>query len=585
MKETRNCGLYGRVSTDRQAGIREGGLDAQFGLMDQFVAFQQNQYGKDRWLVVDHYRDEGWSGKNLERPEFKRLMRDIVSGRVNTIIVHKIDRITRSLRDFYDLWETFEQHGVQFISLHEKFDTTTAVGRAMLKLILVFAELEREQVAERTQVTMAHRAKAGLWNGGSRPLGYDLDSAQKGKLLVNAEEARIVLEQVFKKYLELGSVGKLVRHLAALGIRKPVYQSRRGKQKGGGNYTKPELLRLLTSPVYVGKIRYGDEVHAGLHEGIVPVAVFEEVQALLERNRERNGNSLDAGTHVFLLQGLLRCGKCGSFLTPKWSTGRGGKRHHYYECTKEARSAGTACDAKYIPAEAAEQYVLGELRKWAMTEDEIRRVVSETNAHKDDALVSLEAEENAMRERLRDVQGKIDTLVQAIESGGELRALTGRLRELEDEQRSMEEEMAKIGREAGHIRQHALSTEIMVETYRDFPAILDRLIEADQWQAIKDLLNRFIEVIDWHQDAEDPTTGTVEIMLFEQACPDGQATQNETLNAQVVNAWCVEGNGRLPERNTLRKNTRFDPVCYPHWLAPADPLKSYQAYPFDTNVP
>jgi site-specific DNA recombinase len=547
MNETRLCGLYGRVSTDRQAAIRDGGLDAQFGLMEQYVAFEQSKSDKARWVVVDRYREEGWSGKNLERPEFKRLMRDIETGRVNTVIVHKIDRVTRSLRDFYDLWEKFEEYGVQFISLHEKFDTTSAVGRAMLKLILVFAELEREQVAERTQVTMAHRARQGLWNGGSRPLGYDLDPARKGTLIPNAEEARVVLEHVFKKYLDLGSVGKLIRYLAALGIRKPVYQSRRSKQKGGGNYTKPELLRLLTNPVYIGKIRYEDEVFDGQHEGIVPVELFDEVQALLERNRERNGNSLDEGTHVFVLQGLIRCGKCGSYMTPKWSTGRGGKRHHYYECTKEAHSAGTACDAKYVPAEAAEEYVLAELRKWTMTEEEIVRVVRDTNEHKDDALVNLGAEEKALRERLREVQSKVDALVNAIESGGELRSLRTRLEGLEAEQRSMEEELARVEREADHIRQHALSTEIMVGTYRDFPAILDRLLEARRWQEVKELLACHVEVIDWHQDAADPSSGTVEIMLYEQTCEDGPSAQNETRDARVVNAGCVTGNERLPE--------------------------------------
>jgi len=225
------------------------------------------------------------------------------------------------LRDFFVLWEKFEKQNVQFVSLHEKFDTTTAVGRAMLKLILVFAELEREQVAERTLVTMTHRAQQGLWNGGVRPLGYNLDSDQKGKLLVNAEEARIVQDQLFKKYLELGSIGQVVRHLVALGIRKPTYESRRGKQRGGGHYNKAELGRLLSNPVYIGKIRYGEEVCAGQHEGIVPLDIFEAVQRLLEQNRERNGNSLEEGTHVFLLQGLIRCGKRGSFMTPKWSTG------------------------------------------------------------------------------------------------------------------------------------------------------------------------------------------------------------------------------------------------------------------------
>ena len=134
----------------------DGGLDTQFGLMEKQVEFENAKESDGTWEIVDRYREEGRSGKDLDRPEFKRMMNDIREGKVNTVIVYKIDRITRSLRDFYDLWETFEEYEVQFVSLHEKFDTTTAVGRAMLKLILVFAELEREQTAERTSATMRH---------------------------------------------------------------------------------------------------------------------------------------------------------------------------------------------------------------------------------------------------------------------------------------------------------------------------------------------------------------------------------------------------------------------------------------------
>lgn len=185
---TRKCGLYGRVSTQRQAMVEDGGLDTQFSCMEKSIEFE-NEKAKaidETWEIVDRYREEGRSGKDLERPEFKRMMADVQSGRINTVIVYKIDRITRSLRDFYTLWETFEKLGVQFVSLYEKFDTTTAVGRAMLKLILVFAELEREQTAERTAATMQYRAEQGLWNGGVR-LGYDLDPDNKGVLKVNPQ--------------------------------------------------------------------------------------------------------------------------------------------------------------------------------------------------------------------------------------------------------------------------------------------------------------------------------------------------------------------------------------------------------------
>ena len=175
--QNRKCALYGRVSTVRQALVQDGGLDTQFELMERYVQYESAK-GEGTWHIHDRFREEAYSGKDLERPEFKRMMNDVEAGLIDTVIVHKIDRITRSLPDFYTLWSTFERHNVQFVSLHEKFDTTTAIGRAMLKLILVFAELEREQTGERTAATMENRARLGLWNGGVRPLGFDVQKNQ-----------------------------------------------------------------------------------------------------------------------------------------------------------------------------------------------------------------------------------------------------------------------------------------------------------------------------------------------------------------------------------------------------------------------
>jgi DNA invertase Pin-like site-specific DNA recombinase len=551
--ETKNCALYGRVSTVRQALIQDGGLDTQFDLMERYVQFE-NSKSEGNWVVVDRYREEAFSGKDLERPEFRRLMADIAGGRVNAVIVQKIDRITRSLRDFFFLWEQFERFGVQFISLHEKFDTTTAVGRAMLKLILVFAELEREQTGERTQATMEHRARQGLWNGG-RVLGYELDPTAKGVLKVNVEEARVVLDHCFKKCVELGSAGQVVRHLNRIGIREPVYQSRRGSSRGGGHFTKPKVIRLLSNPVYIGKIGYKDEIYPGQHEAIVPDELFQEVQRLLRKNRERRGNYRDQRTHVFLLQGLIRCGKCGSFMTPKASTGRGGKKHFYYQCTRNAHSSGSACDAKYVPAEAAEEYILAELRKWVLSEEEIIRVVRDANEQKDGNLAGLAAEQKALRTRLRQVEERIGAIVQAVESGGTIRSLSARLTELEAERTSIEEEATNVRLEMDRVRQHTLSVEVMAETFRDFPSMLDRLQAGGEWYAIRDLIARYVEVMDWHQDAEDPTAGTVEVMLFEQA--QSSARLGGTRNPDGPGGYLGASgwNERLPERDSNLQQT------------------------------
>lgn len=211
---TRSCGLYVRVSTLQQASVEDGSLDAQTSHLHRYVDFE-NRSGKTPWRVEDVYREEGRSGKDLKRPEFERMMHDVYAGRINTVVIWKIDRLTRSLADFCKVWDIFEERGVELVSLNEKFDTATAIGRAMLKIILVFAELEREQTSERTAMAMDYRATQGLWNGG-RVIGYEPDSESKGGLRVVPECAEVV-RLAFEICRERRSAGATTRELNTRG--------------------------------------------------------------------------------------------------------------------------------------------------------------------------------------------------------------------------------------------------------------------------------------------------------------------------------------------------------------------------------
>jgi len=541
--DQRLCALYGRVSTDRQAQVEEGGLDTQVSSMDKFVAFQTESDESTDWVHVDTYLDPGYSGSNLDRPEFRRMMEDIESGRINTVVVYKIDRITRSLKDFMDLWEHFQKNGVHFISLHEKFDTTTAMGRAMLQLIMVFAELERGQTSERTTAVMRHRAEQGLWNGGRR-IGYQLDPEEKGVLKVDADWAPIVREHMFEACVRLGSAGKVVKHLKEMGIRVPEYESRRGNKVGGGCFTKPNVIRILTDKLYLGMIAYKDELFEGRHEAIIDKDLFDRVQEILDRNREKKTNSREQRTHVYILQGLIRCGNCGAMMSPKWSTGRGGKQHHYYQCGKSSRTVNTDCDVKYVPAEAAERYVLDELAKWAMDPAEIRHVVQQANATKDGRLERIERDRKRLKKRLDGVTPQINSLVDVLAKGGNFSSVQERLSELETDKATIETELERLDFEHDQVVQHTLSVEVMAANYRDFPTMLEKFKEAEDWEAIKELVACYVEVLDWHQDPEDATTGRVDIMLFEQSdpLPVGAKEHPDAINGNGASGC----NGRLP---------------------------------------
>jgi len=547
----RMCGLYGRVSTVRQAQVVDGGLDTQFDLMERRIEWENDSDELNKWTVVDAYREEGFSGKDLERPEFKRMASDIEAGRINTVVVQKIDRITRSLRDFFELWEFFEKHGVQFISLHEKFDTTSAVGRAMLKLILVFAELEREQTSERTAATMSYRARQGLRNGG-RIYGYELDPDNKGVLLVEPEQAAHVRHDFFEKCVELGSAGAVQRYLHQRGIITPEFVSRRGKTQGGKPFNKPAVIRMLTNPFYVGKISWKGEVFDGQHEPIVPDKLFEEVQRILGRNRKGRNNRKIQRQHLFILQGLMRCGRCGCMMTPRSSHGRGGKKYFYYECGKHARTQGLECNTSYVPAEPAEEFVIEQLKQAVLSEDEIRKVVEEANKKRSQTMKGLIAEETQAKKHLAQLRKKIEAIVSAVEEGKSFRAFSKRLQILEAEEEELTKALEAITLKKDKTEERLLSAEVMAENYRTVPQIIDELVATENWMRLKSVLSQYVDVIEWHEDEDDRRAGTVRIMLFEHAYPpdggdgDGDGETRKKISASPSASDALSDNGWLP---------------------------------------
>lgn len=538
------CGLYGRVSTDRQARVQEGGLDTQFAQMERRVEYENVRGSESRWEIVERYREEGRSGKDFDRPEFKRMMRDIEEGRINTVVVYKLDRISRSVMDFLKLIETFEAYGVQFVSLNEQFDTTTAQGRMALTILLAMAQMERELASERTRDTMRHRAEQGLSNGGRHP-GYDLDPENKGVPKVNPEWARIVREEFYMKCIELGSAGAVTRHLRKVGIRKPVYETRRGNRRGGTYFQKQEVIRILRNELYIGKIRYEGELFDGKHEPIIDTDLFDRVQAILDHNRETGRSAHDSKRHVYLLSGLVRCGRCGSMMTPKHCQS-GGTKHHYYTCTQKDHSAGTGCDMKYVPADAAEELVLAELRRLAVDPELLTSAVDHANGTRQERLERMGGERRSLQRRHQETQKRITALVAAIESGTEARSIQDRLAELEDEQDSVEEEIKALDDEINMTE--TVSAGLMAADYRNLPDVLDRLEAAGDRATINEVLHGCIEVIEWHQDEADPTKGVVEIMLFEQQLPVGAGAggAKETLDGKPLTSLCVERNNRLP---------------------------------------
>ena len=384
-----------------------------------------------------------------------------------------------------------------------------------LTILLAVAQMERELTSERTKATMQYRASQGLLHGG-RPCGYDLDKESKGVLVVNEEWARIINRDFFDKCIELGSARAVTRHLRSVGIKKREYVTRRGNQRGGNYFALQDVVRVLRNKIYLGKIVYKGEVYEGKHPAIVDEAKFHQVREILDQNRQVGRNERGDNRRVHLLRGVLRCGRCGGMLTPKHSQSRGVK-HYYYACTTKAHSAGAGCDMKYIPADAAENLVLGQLRKLAVDDELLQQITDLANGSRDGELEELKKDRRSMRKRQQETDVKISSLISAIEAGTDPRSLQLRINELEDEKASLADEIEQADREIFVTETETVSAPVMAAEYKDLADIIDALVAAGDRVTIRDLLQSYIEVIDWHQDADDPSKATAEMMLFEQS--------------------------------------------------------------------
>ncbi|MFZ1661275.1 MAG: recombinase family protein [Paracoccaceae bacterium] len=330
MPPTVRCAIYTRKSTDE--GLDQGfnSLDAQHEACAAFVASQK----QEGWILAkDRFDDGGLSGGTLERPGLQRLLAEIDAGRITMIVVYKIDRLTRSLADFAKLVERLDARGCSFVSVTQSFNTATSMGRLTLNVLLSFAQFEREVTAERIRDKIAASKKKGLWMGGIPPLGYDRPPDPKVReLAVNLAEAKTV-QTLFELCERLQNLARVEREADALGLRSKHHLFRSGREQGGNPLSRGQIHKILTNPVYIGKIRHKDLLWPGCHRPIVDVALWDRVQRTLQtaaaRPRGRgNVEGIGRRSDPASLIGKLR-DETGDRLTPT-HTLRRGERLRYY---------------------------------------------------------------------------------------------------------------------------------------------------------------------------------------------------------------------------------------------------------------
>jgi site-specific DNA recombinase len=304
------CAVYTRKSTEEGLQQEFNSLDAQ---RESTEAFVKSQVGEGWSLLPDRYDDGGFTGGNMDRPAVRRLMADIEAGKVDCVVVYKVDRLSRYLLHFARMMQTFEQHRVSFVSVTQAFNTGPSMGRLVLNVLLSFAQFERELISERTRDKVAATRRKGKWSGGRPALGYDVD-ARGYRLVVNPDEAERV-RQIFALFLQYERLPPVLEELERRGWVNKRWTTRSGKEEGGQAFTKVALHRLLGNVIYSGQVRYKDEVHAGEQPAIVDPGVFARVQDLLRRNG-RTGGAAVRNQFGALLKGLIRCAPCACAMTP-----------------------------------------------------------------------------------------------------------------------------------------------------------------------------------------------------------------------------------------------------------------------------
>jgi len=336
------CAVYTRKSSEEGLDMDFNSLDAQRESCEAYIASQR---AEGWFLVANRYDDGGFSGGTMERPALKRLLADVTTGRIDVIVVYKIDRLSRSMLDFLNLIEMFERHGVTFVSVTQSFNTKDAMGRMALNILITFAQFERELIGERIRDKVAASRKRGKWMGGWTPLGYEV---RDRKLIIHEADAQRV-QHIFRRFVQLKSATRPARELVAAGERN----------RYGHFLDKGVLYKLLNNRVYIGEAVHKGTSYPGEHEPIIDRELWDQVHAILKESPRKRANNARAQSPA-LLRGLL-FGPDGAAMSPT-HTRKSGRLYRYYTNQTAMKRGGSDCPVRQVPAGEIERIAIDQLR-------------------------------------------------------------------------------------------------------------------------------------------------------------------------------------------------------------------------------
>lgn len=471
VKKQVRVALYVRVSTQEQA--KEG-----YSIKEQIDRLQKFAEAHE-WFVVKIYTDAGHSGANMERPALQDMIEDIMAGKIDKVAVYKLDRLSRSQKDTLELIEDiFLKNSCDFESMTEKFDTATSFGRAMVGILAVFAQLEREQIKERMSMGIDARIKEGKWRGGSHvPFGYDYESALD-KLVVNEYEAMIV-KHLFEAFAEGQSMYSIAEEL-----------DEKGQSIGGRRTDRRSMRYILRNKTYCGYMKHHDEYVKGLHDAIIDEGLYDKVQIILDENKRRfeesgyKTGSAAVSTH---LSGLLYCARCGG----KYSkTQTGNAQYGYnikYGCYSRHKRVKCMikdpnCKNNYYKVEELDQYIFNEVKKLAIDPEYINQIKKESQ--KSDEVKQI----HAIEARIKSINAQLSRFMDLYGLG------TYDLDELDEKTKPLTAQRSKLKKELKKLQEN--SKRITEEQVMHLVSSFDEVLEKGDLHDRRSILEQLIDRID-----------------------------------------------------------------------------------------
>lgn len=459
------CGIYTRVSTQQQMENDYNSLESQ---QEKCRAYCELK----KYTVYSVYEDGGFSGGNTERPELQRMLQNIQEGKINCVVIYKMDRLSRNMPDFYKLLELFEEHGASIISVTENIDTSHSMGRLLQNMQMSFAQYEREIIADRIRDKMRLRASKGMWNGRRTPYGYkNVDK----KLVIDPDTAPRV-QFMFEFFAGNPSISHLREALHKNGW----YNSK------GNKWSKTVLDHILKNKVYIGLIKCNEKYYEGIHEPIIDKVLFQRVQNL-QPNRS---HSCTKSHREFILKGILRCAHCGTSLSPHHTLKKradGTKiKFYYYRCTHSSHHDYKDCPIRSINAGLIEKKIIDYVCQLAGDNQYLDVTINDLNKDLNKSLGPLKKEESHLKKRVSKIDTEISRFIDAIGNGSlPIDRIKKAISEREETLDGLKVELFHIQERIYDSSCNKYDAKILKERLQDFKALYQRLTPQEQAEALQ----------------------------------------------------------------------------------------------------